>query len=595
MNIKKILIGLFLAILPFSSIASHLMGGEITWKCNGNGQFVFQIKLYRDCNGIPGPPSVTLNTNAPVGFIPCSLVSQNDLSPQGVGCPTCLNPLGLSSAVEEDIYESGPIFLVGIPPLTGWYFYYNDCCRNGAITNLSSSSSGDFTLRAYMFPISGQNNSPCFDSSPYFAEPPTFGICTRDSVNLSFAAFDQDMDSLVFAFAPALENIFPGNNVPYASGYSFGAPLPKTQHNPLNVPAILNTSSGQLSMTSYTPGYFVVVMEVTSYRCGAIISKIYREFQLSILSNCILSTTPTTTYNTAPDIITLPYSETITISAGDTLYYIFHATENELLPTSAGGGLQTMTLSAASNALGFGDTSMTTGCLIPPCAVLSNPTPFSYASNLFEGLSWATECQHAGFQNGCLQHTRNYHFIFTIKDNYCPVPGVSTKSLIVKVTGPTIYSAGNSLAVSFPGSTYQWYLYGAPIPGATDSLYTPTQSGTYSLLLTANNGCTLLSNSMYIGFAGIDNNHHQETKIEAFPNPSAGNNIINVLVQNLKTGQNVIRIVDISGKMVKQIPIYISTKDEHLLIDLSDLSSGVYSLNLSGEGEIHQTQLVLTN
>jgi hypothetical protein len=28
------------------------MGGEITWDCVGGGQYVFTMKLYRDCNGI---------------------------------------------------------------------------------------------------------------------------------------------------------------------------------------------------------------------------------------------------------------------------------------------------------------------------------------------------------------------------------------------------------------------------------------------------------------------------------------------------------------------------------------------------------------
>ena len=86
------------------------MGGEITWRCNGNGQFVFQVKLYRDCNGIPGPQAINLVTNAPGGNINCILVSQNDISPQGTGCPTCPNPMGIYYAVEEFIYESAPLY-----------------------------------------------------------------------------------------------------------------------------------------------------------------------------------------------------------------------------------------------------------------------------------------------------------------------------------------------------------------------------------------------------------------------------------------------------------------------------------------------------
>ena len=361
MNIQKIIIGLFLTVLPFSSFGSHILGGEITWRCNGYKEFVFQVKIYRDCNGIQGPSSVTIHTNASVGSILCHKISQTDLTPQGIGCASCSVPTGFYNSVEEYIYESVPMRINGSPPTTGWYFYYNDCCLNGALTNLSNPN--DFSLRAYIYPNSGQGQTTCFDNSPYFAEPPTIGICTRDSADLSFAAFDKDLDSLKYEFAPSLTNGFPGNNATYSSGYSFSSPLPSSQQDPLNVSAILDNASGQLSITSYTPGFFVVCLQVSSYRCGQIISKIFRQYILLIKSNCTLSTSPTTIYNTSPDILPLPYSETINISAGDTLNYNFSATEYEFLPVSAGGNPQTMTMRASSLALGFGDTSFTNGCL----------------------------------------------------------------------------------------------------------------------------------------------------------------------------------------------------------------------------------------
>src|SRR5688572_18159370 len=67
-----------------SASASHLMGGEITWTCQGGGQFVFTLKLYRDCNGVSiGNTQVIYVDNHPViGQIPVNLVSQTDISPQ---------------------------------------------------------------------------------------------------------------------------------------------------------------------------------------------------------------------------------------------------------------------------------------------------------------------------------------------------------------------------------------------------------------------------------------------------------------------------------------------------------------------------------
>ena len=43
----------FFIFLSFSLSfhASHVMGGEITWRCSGANTYEFQLVFYRDCNG----------------------------------------------------------------------------------------------------------------------------------------------------------------------------------------------------------------------------------------------------------------------------------------------------------------------------------------------------------------------------------------------------------------------------------------------------------------------------------------------------------------------------------------------------------------
>ncbi len=588
---------LFFLILVSPLYASHLMGGEITWRCNetgpNTGKFIFQVKLYRDCNGVAGPgSSVNLETNAPGGTFSCQLISQKDISPKGPGCPTCANPMGFSNAVEEFIFESAPLTLNGTPPPSGWYFYYNECCRNTASTNLSSLM--DFTLRAFMYPFSGQNTNPCMDNSPYFAEPPTLGVCIGDTISYGHVAIDNDLDSMHYSWDHPLENGFPGTNVPFNAGYSYQSPLPGPTQNPLNYAAVLDPDHGIITFNSVTSGSFTTVTKVSSFKCGQLVSEIFREVQITLVPDCYITTVPPV-LNTAPDLQSNLPVESISIVAGDTLFYSLTATDFELLNASSGGGMQVLTLNSKGMAFGNGDTSFTTGCLLPPCAVLSHPSPYSAPFMLTENMTWPTVCAQAGFNNGCLQHVRVFPFLFKINDNFCPAQGVVFKSLLVNVTGPLIYAIGNSLAVSYPGVSLQWYLNGVAIPNATDTIFTPTQSGIYSVIATTGSGCLMMCNSVNRVFSGVNINENETPSIQVFPNPSAGNNIINVLLQNAKTGSNIIRVIDITGKMVKQIPIYISTKDEHLLIDLSDLSHGVYSINITGEGKIHQTQLIITN
>src|SRR5678816_680014 len=88
--VNKTILVLFSFFLIFSSPAKsdHLFGGEISWKClpsggPGAGKFVFQMKIYRDCNGIPGIfGTVTMNTTVPgVNSINLDFVDTNDVSP----------------------------------------------------------------------------------------------------------------------------------------------------------------------------------------------------------------------------------------------------------------------------------------------------------------------------------------------------------------------------------------------------------------------------------------------------------------------------------------------------------------------------------
>ncbi|MDX5427538.1 MAG: hypothetical protein LPK79_05475, partial [Bacteroidota bacterium] len=55
--------------LSFSSQASHLLGGEITWECLPNGQFRFYLTLFRDCSGINLGTSASISSNSPAGSI----------------------------------------------------------------------------------------------------------------------------------------------------------------------------------------------------------------------------------------------------------------------------------------------------------------------------------------------------------------------------------------------------------------------------------------------------------------------------------------------------------------------------------------------
>ena len=129
---KKYILVLLIFFFVSESKATHLMGGEITWECiktgPKSGQYVFQMKLYRDCQGVALGGSTEYLTvhNSTISSITLNRVSVTDLSPT---CNTIDGPnteftcgtsnTGFSGngngAVEEHIYISDTIRIIGAP------------------------------------------------------------------------------------------------------------------------------------------------------------------------------------------------------------------------------------------------------------------------------------------------------------------------------------------------------------------------------------------------------------------------------------------------------------------------------------------------
>ena len=219
--------------------ASHAYGGEITWKCfttgPNAGKFKFYMILYRDCgNGnatLPGR-TIQLSSNSPAGSITLTQVGTNtDVSPTCYVTPApirCNVAATGEGSLEEARYESAFINLTGTPPATGWKFDYTLCCRPSSLNNLSTPSSQSLYLRAVMYPYSvngnQQNANPCYDSSPRFLEPPKSVICTGYEYTYAQFAFDDDLDSIYYDWAPSLTTS--GAAIGYVSPYSASSPLP---------------------------------------------------------------------------------------------------------------------------------------------------------------------------------------------------------------------------------------------------------------------------------------------------------------------------------------------------------------------------------
>lgn len=446
--------------------ATHVMGGEITWKCQGGGSYVFELTFYRDCNGAEVntvAETIEVWNHPSVTQIQVLFASRTDISP--FCTPVAGSPLALAcgtgtaggngiGAFEKIVYRSNAVTLPGAPPAIGWIFTAKNFSRSTAITNLVNPSNYGITISAYMFPIAGATTG-CIDSSPRFLQEPNLVSCAGSPYVYNMNAVDIDLDSISISFGHPLNDfsgVFnpPSNPIllPYEAGFNANSPTPDLSFNPGNIPANIDPQTGELTFTSNTVGNFVVKMVAKSFRNGQLIAQVEREMQI-VNMNCIPGNNP--------PVIAGPFGglfET-TINAGDLVNFTLASTDVELLQD---GSPQNNILTASGLMFGTNQTS-TTGCGTIPCATLNNPTPTTSVQGSSTTFNWQTSCDHLVNQYGIVAQEVPYHFVFKVQDNFCQVPKVTYATVTIHVKNKGIVQPPqiNCIQTAANGNlTIQW-------------------------------------------------------------------------------------------------------------------------------------------
>ncbi|MBX7204381.1 MAG: T9SS type A sorting domain-containing protein [Bacteroidia bacterium] len=175
-----------------------------------------------------------------------------------------------------------------------------------------------------------------------------------------------------------------------------------------------------------------------------------------------------------------------------------------------------------------------------------------------------TICQGDSFMFNSTNYGANGFYTATFT-NAGGCDSVRTLNLTVTpLPQPTITRNGASLTANGgPFSSYQWYLNGNSISGATGSTHTPVSNGTYKVSV-VQSSCTGTSADFSVGFVGVKE-FTLLTGVNFYPNPSNGTLII-------ETQQPVtILIMNILGEVMKKEMITGKTT-----LQLHDLPKGIY-------------------
>ena len=318
---KKYFIIAILLISSFNVRATHLMGGEITWTCiksgSNAGMYVFQVTVYRDCQGVPISTSMNLDVyNVPgLASIPLNWISGTDISPlcdtvNGPNNPFSCNGLnqGMSTfdpgAVEEHIYRSDTMRILGTPDSNGWHFTWSSCCRNAAIDNLiitgGSNPQEGFILRAVMYSyvdstgtvFPNPQTNDCYDSSPKFYEQPRTilevgngydPLAFSNGFTYSHNAYDTEQDSIVYDWGYPLNSTGYNYLNPNATALPFNTTVfPYSYNNPING-IVMNQQTGRTYYPANIQGNYVTCTNVSAYKCDQLVAEIFREIQVVLV------------------------------------------------------------------------------------------------------------------------------------------------------------------------------------------------------------------------------------------------------------------------------------------------------------------------
>lgn len=469
-NMKRLIFSIVLAIvllITFSqkANASHVSGGEVTYKSMGGMQYKIILTLYWDCAAFNPGLGASMQTTNNGGFVDqfftVNLDSTVEISEYCVSsmANTICNG-GTLPGNKKNVYSA----IITLPgACSNWTFYHLSCCRNISVNSPISDS--------YAFYATLNNLSAPLHNSPYFTSQPMPTLCVGQTFCYNLGAVETDGYTLSFALNDAMGSSTT-TPITYAAGYSGAVPMPGIT---------IDTINGIIQFTPTMIGNFVVVYRVTERDAfGQVVGTVIRDVQM-IVSNC-----------TNQIIVCGSGFITSVTGFGATLIQPNTVQVCENVPFTFQFGFSdpdpgdTLTISSNINAVMPGSTITVTG--INPITVTVYWTAPAGTSNTFNT------------------------FAVNVTDNKCLVSGQQTENYIVNIlpdtyAGPDLTICGNQTASLHgygPGNIFNWsVISGSPIvtsgPGMNFSCDTcaisvasPAISTTYLLTSSGSTGCTLL-------------------------------------------------------------------------------------------------------
>ncbi|MDG1915310.1 MAG: S8 family peptidase [Crocinitomix sp.] len=219
--------------------------------------------------------------------------------------------------------------------------------------------------------------------------------------------------------------------------------------------------------------------------------------------------------------------------------------------------------------------------LVGDTLICDDPAVFTTEEGPFESYSWFNAETTSDIT---LDETAD---VYTMVINEQGCVGLSDTIHVVKGTlplFPTINIIGGGL-ITVPADSFIWYYNGVPIDSSNSQYYNPDTTGDFSVQVFSEEGCSYLSDNVYVDQSQILELKKNEFVI--FPNPFIDDfHIIKSDFVNVH-----IVVTDIAGKLVYNYAD-VAEDDLFISVDMTGAESGIYLLSLFYENNFKSFKLI---
>jgi len=298
LNYKHIVINSLLVLLlaigliPQNLKATHIVGGDMTYRCLGNDLYEITLTIRRDCeNGdgdspfddpaiigvfdIFGSLQIHLGTlgRYEIPFMDEDTITNSQVFDCSVlGTPVC---------VHESVYRD--TFFLPFNEI-GYRLAYQRCCRNSILVNIEEPLE---TGATYHVALPVDVLTQC-NGQPEFNNWPDVYVCVNEPLSFDHSATDPDGDQLVYKLCTPSKGATRENPRPFTPSHPpyptvvWTGPYGLSNMIGGNPPMSINAATGELTAMPDQVGTYLVGICVEEYRNGELLSTVRRDFEYNV-------------------------------------------------------------------------------------------------------------------------------------------------------------------------------------------------------------------------------------------------------------------------------------------------------------------------